>query len=284
MKRFFSKHALNIFTLTLEEWDFPVHSHNFYELIFVEKGKGRHIVNDISVFYSVGDVFLLTPRDIHSFKIDQRTIFTFIKFTEQLFIEKTESTSKGKWRKTIDAVLCNPNISPESVLTDQKDRENVIVLKKLLVEEYDKPDYFSRQIVLDLFGALITTISRGISRKETFQKKIVNKDTDTVNQILNYIRQHIYEKEALSVAQLADKFQYSPQYIGIFIKKHTGLNLRQIILETKIKTAERLLKGSALSIKEIAARLCFTDTSHFTKTFKKLKSVNPSTFRAQKTR
>lgn len=279
MKRFFSKHSLNIFTLALEKWDFPIHNHNFYELIFVEEGSGTHIVNDISVPYKKGDLFLLTPRDAHRFEIKEHTVFTFIKFTEQLLIEKTEGTAKGKWRKKIDAVLCNPNTSPGSIVTNQKEKANLFTLKKMLVDEYEKSDYFSRQIVLDLFGALITSISRSISKSETYITKKKNEDSTGINQILAYIRQHIYDRDALSLESLAERFQYSPNYIGIFIKKHTGLSLRQIILETKVKTAERLLKGSELSIKEIAARLCFNDTSHFSKTFKRLKGVSPTEFR-----
>ncbi|MAG85834.1 MAG: hypothetical protein CMB97_00250 [Flavobacteriaceae bacterium] len=279
MKRFFSKHSLNIFTLALEKWHFPIHNHNFYELIFVEEGSGTHIVNDISVPYKKGDLFLLTPRDAHRFEIKEHTVFTFIKFTEQLLIEKTEGAAKGKWRKKIDAVLCNPNTSPESVSIDDEQKRTLFLLKDLLQVEYEKKDHFSRHIVLDLFGALITSISRSISEKKTFLPQEPSGNGNTVNQILAYVRQHIYDKEALTLEHLGDKFQYSPYYIGIFIKKHTGLSLRQIILETKVKTAERLLKGSELSIKEIAARLCFNDTSHFTKTFKKIKGLNPSDYR-----
>lgn len=281
-KRFFSKHALNIFSLELEKWEFPLHNHNFYELIFIQNGSGLHSVNGVSMDYNERDIFLLTPRDEHSFEIKEKTTFIFVKFTEQLFIEKTESSIKGKWQRKIDSVLCNPNSSPGSVVSEVEEKKKVFAMLELLRVEYDKRDFFSRQITLDLFGALLTTIVRSINNENPFISEKKVDAMSCINQILGYIRQHIFEKEELTIDSLAQRFHYSHNYIGIFIKKHTGLSLREIILETKIKTAERLLKSSEFSSKEIAAKLCFNDSSHFSKTFKRLKGVTPNQFRKTK--
>lgn len=43
------------------------HSHDFYEMICVLSGSCVHIVNGFEVKCSEGDVFLLRPRDVHSF-------------------------------------------------------------------------------------------------------------------------------------------------------------------------------------------------------------------------
>src|SRR6056297_93007 len=237
-KRFFSKHALNIFSLELEEWEFPLHNHNFYELIFIQNGSGLHSVNGVSMDYNEKDIFLLTPRDEHSFEIKEKTMFIFVKFTEQLFIEKTESSVKGRWQRRIDSVLCNPNSSPGSVVSEVGEKKKVFAILELLRIEYEKRDFFSRQITLDLFGALLTTIVQSINNENHFISEKKVDAMSCINQILGYIRQHIFEKEELTIDSLAQRFHYSHNYIGIFIKRNTGLSLREIIIETKIKTAE----------------------------------------------
>ena len=42
------------------------------------------------------------------------------------------------------------------------------------------------------------------------------------------------------VKAISNEFLMSPNYVGIFIKKHTGMYIQQIVLETRLKTAERL--------------------------------------------
>ena len=279
--RFFSNHALNIFTLELDAWEFPLHNHNFYELIFVENGVGIHTVNDVSLNYKKGDIFLLTPQDEHSFEIEEKSVFTFVKFTEQLFVEKTENNSKGKWQRKINAVLCNPNSHPSSVVKEGHENVKMFTLLTLLQNEYKNIDFFSRQVVLDLFGAMITIVARSLNKDNSMiSNKEVN-EMDKISLMLGYIRQHIFEKEKLSIAALSDKFNLSTNYVGIYIKKNTGVSLQSIILETKFKTAERLLSTSNLPIKEIAHKLEFTDLSHFSKMFKKYKESTPSNYRKE---
>ena len=39
----------------------PVHSHNFFEIIYIFKGKGNHLINNVSHPYKPGDLFVLSP-------------------------------------------------------------------------------------------------------------------------------------------------------------------------------------------------------------------------------
>lgn len=127
--------------MELDKWEFPLHSHNFYELIFIEKGSGSHTVNEIPLDYQKGDIFLLTPRDEHRFDIAEKTVFTFVKFTEQLFVEKTENSAKGKWQRKIDSVLCNPNSQPDSIVSEKEESEKLFSMLSLLRNEYENSDF-----------------------------------------------------------------------------------------------------------------------------------------------
>jgi len=278
-KRYFSRHALNIFSLEREEWEFPMHTHNFYELIFIENGSGLQLMNDVEFSYKKGDVFLLGPDDEHSFKIEEKTIFTFVKFTEQLFAEKNENNPNSKWQKKIDKLLLHPNTRPGSIVNDENERTKLFQALSLLRSEYELKDTFSRQVALELFGALITMVARNLNTRNKILKPEEMGEIDKVSGVLNYIRRHILERDKLSIGVMADTFNMSPNYIGIFIKKHTGMSVQQIVMETKLKTAERYLLNSSLTISEIAARLQFTDSSHFTKIFKKYRSRTPKAFR-----
>lgn len=57
-KRFFITKNLDVLQFKAEnEWGYPRHKHNFFELTFVLKGNGQHLLNDSIIDYKEGDVF-----------------------------------------------------------------------------------------------------------------------------------------------------------------------------------------------------------------------------------
>lgn len=275
-KRFFSAASFNVFELDLEFWEYPRHTHNFFELIFIVSGNGIHKLNDSSFEYNNGDVFLLTPNDEHAFVVKERTVFGYLKFTEQIFLEKTELVSDLKWRKQLDAVILHSSSIPGSIIKNELDRESIFQLFQILKKEFKNPSDYGRSILLELFGALLMIISRNISNNNittTFSEK------DRVNAILAYIRQNVLNKERIKISEIANEFFMSPNYVSVFIKKHAGISIQQYVIQTKIKMAERLLKQTGLTITEIAQKMSFTDSSHFTKIFKKYNGNTPKVYR-----
>jgi len=278
-KRFYTQHSLNVFTLELDSWEFPSHKHNFYELIFIKKGAGDHTINGTKFSYGLGDIFLLSPKDEHSFEIGKKTTFEFIQFTEQVFLEKTNQQEKSHWQKSIENILYHPNTLPQDIIHKESDRSKLFQLQALLQIEYKDNSLYSRQVALELFSAMLLIIARNIHLQSPSQKKFPSSEEEKISEILSYIRQHMMEKEKVSLKAIADKFFIAENYVSIFIKKHTGLSIKRLIIETRLKSAERLLKQSNYTISEIALRLGFTDSAHFSNTFKKHKGHSPSLFR-----
>lgn len=275
-KRFFSASSFNVFELDVDFWNYPRHAHNFFELVFIVSGNGTHQLNESGFEYNKGDVFLLTPNDEHEFVVNEKTVFGYVKFTEQLFLEKTELVSALKGQKKLDAVILHSNSIPGSVIKNKRDKEIVFQLFQLLKMEYKEPSTYSRSVLLELFGALLIIISRNISKDDL---TVAISEKDKVNNILTYVRQNVLSNERIRIAEIAKEFHMSPNYVSIFIKKHAGISIQQYVFQTRMKMAERLLKQTSLTISEIAQKMRFTDSSHFTKAFKKYKQITPKEFR-----
>lgn len=275
MKRIFSRYALNVFQLKLDEWPYATHTHNFYELILVNEGNGKHFLNGTSFSYGPGHVFLLTPEDYHSFEIEKFTVFTYIKFTEQLFTEKRLGDGSPQWAKKFEEVLYNPNTVPECIIKDQEDKKLLFPLAKMLLDEFNDPKLDSRSLMLELFGAIMVLVARNLAKKNLSISKVVLKEQDKVQQLLAHIRKNMDKKELLSQKHISATFNLSPNYISMYLKKHTGMGLQKMINETRLKTAERLLKQSSLTISQISNQVGFTDASHMNKMFQKYRGVNP---------
>ncbi|ETN95495.1 hypothetical protein P278_12170 [Zhouia amylolytica AD3] len=276
-KRFYITRDFDVFEFeAVHEWGYPRHKHHFFELTFVIKGSGQHLLNESMVDYKQGDLFFLTPKDEHEFIVAEPSTFGIIKFTEQLFIEKASFATSTYWRKHLESVIFHSNIIAKSIICNEQDRKQLFGLYALIRDEFQMPQTYGRNVMTALFEALLIVLSRNLKAtlKEAPPERMTDKDK--VDAILTYVRQNVLKRELINTKAIASAFQMSPNYVGIYIKKHLGISLQQYIMETKMKMAESLLKQSNLNINEIAFKLGFVDAAHFSKAFQKYAGMNPS--------
>ena len=75
------------------------------------------------------------------------------------------------------------------------------------------------------------------------------------------------------------KLAVSPNQLNKVVKKETGKSTGELIDEMLIMEIKAMLKYTDLSISEIAYQLDFTDTSHFSKFFKRYAGIAPAAYR-----
>jgi YesN/AraC family two-component response regulator len=261
------------------EWGYPRHKHNFFELTYILKGSGQHLLNESSIDYQKGDLFFLTPKDEHEFVVEAPTTFGLIQFTEQLFSEKANFVSNTHWRKNLDTVMFYANNIPKSIVANDVDRIQLFYLYELIKNEIGNPIVYGRDVLLNFFDALLVVVLRNLKSNVIKTEKTYNSEKEKIDSILTYIRQNVLDKELIKIKSIAEVFYMSPNYVSVFIKRHAGVSIQQYVLKTKIEMAVRLLKQTNLNISEIADKTGFLDSSHFNKTFKKYTGNNPSRLR-----
>lgn len=277
MKRFNSFRLINVFELEAEEWEYGLHKHNFYELIFVEKGSGMHLLNGLAFPYKKGDVLLLTPEDAHEFEIGRKTIFTYLKFDEKIFAQPNLCTGKSSWLNAFQQLLVKAGTGNGFIPFSKTDAVNAFSIVHMMKHEFEESKNFHQDILISMFGSLVMMIVRSVNNSVKTIKDTRN-DSDRLSIILSYIRVYALDNEKMKIEKMAAHFHLSPNYISIYVKKHTGLSIQQHVMQTKIKAAETLLKQKKFSINEVAFKLGFNDASHFNKIFRKYKEHSPGQF------
>ena len=259
------------------------HRHTFFELIYIIKGNGTQYVNNHSLEYQEGHLFLLTPREKHHFICATTTSFLFIRFND-IYLEgqkvKTEHTSLGEWVPKMEYIFQNSSHLPGCILREQGDRPLVQALVDAIIRENVNQKTLHKEIVQQLVNTLLTVVARNISLSLPEKKQ---ESSALSLDILHYIHQNIYSPELLRAATIASHFNISLNYISEYFKKQTGENLQQYITNYKLRLVETRLQYSDMRMNEIVSELGFTDESHLHRTFKKYKGLSPSEFR-RKTR
>lgn len=70
-------HPFEVDFKELEQFPKTIRKNNFFELIYIVDGTGIQIINDNKFQYRKGNLFLVTPQDVHLFEVLTPTKFFF---------------------------------------------------------------------------------------------------------------------------------------------------------------------------------------------------------------
>lgn len=269
-----------LFEIHIEElssWEKRPHKHNFFEIVYVEKGAGLQCINQHEFEYKEGNIFLLPPLDCHSFKIAEPSRFYFIRFTDNYFLQDGGLTSYKDWFDKIAYIIANYNKVPGDIISTERERNFIIDNIKSIYQEYLSADSYSEAIIAGSIASTLNILARSIEKRYVDQ---ANEIDNRFGDILRYINTHIFNSDNLRVPVLAEKFSISKTYFSEYFKKQSGISLADYIIKSKLRIVETKVLHTDLSLKEIAYQLNFTDSSHLAKSFKKVYGMTVKEFRS----
>lgn len=86
-------------------------------------------------------------------------------------------------------------------------------------------------------------------------------------------------EQRLSLVDVAEKMDMSKEHLSRSFRGESGMTVLEYIQREQMRHARVLLKEGNLSIKEISARLGFTNPSHFNRVFKRIAGMTPLDYR-----
>lgn len=261
--------AQHIFEIQIEEfsqWKHRPHKHNFFEIVYVEQGSGYQCINEHEFAYQPGNVFLLPPLDCHSFRIEEKSRFYFIRFTDHYFLNNGEFSDSRDWFDRLSYILANYNKVPGDIIRMDRERTFIIQTIKSIYQEYVTGDRYSGSIITGAMFSILNILARNIEKHYVAQANEVDR---RFGEILRFINTRISDHGLLRIPALSERFGISSTYFSEYFKKHAGVSLAEYITKSKLKLVETKVLHTDLSLKEIAFQLNFTDSSHLSNSFKK---------------
>lgn len=261
----------------LSKWGKRPHKHNFFEIVYVEKGSGYQCINQHEFEFKEGNIFLLPPLDCHSFRLSEPSRFYFIRFTDHYFMKKDDLTDYKPWYDRIAYILANYNKVPGDIISTERERQFIINTIKSIHQEYMVSDAYSESIITGAVASILNILARSIESRYVEQ---ANEIDNRFGEILRYINTHIADNAKLRIPDLAARYNLSKTYFSEYFKKQAGISLADYILRSKLKIVETKVLHTDLSLKEIAWQMNFTDSSHLARSFKKVYGMTVKEFRS----
>ncbi len=89
-------------------------------------------------------------------------------------------------------------------------------------------------------------------------------------------------RRVLPLTRMAQSVNLSPTRLSCLFKAETGTPPARYLRKLRMEVAATLLEETFLSVKEIMARVGFSDESHFVRDFKRIKGMTPTQYRRQR--
>jgi AraC family transcriptional regulator, transcriptional activator of pobA len=239
------------------------HRHAYHELIWVREGHGRHLIDGDEVEFGPRTLTLIAKGQVHQFQRAEGVSAVVARFEDDWL------ASSRRW--LFSGQSCTALRVPE----DEAARFDALLdLLRVELERPAGPE--SAELRRHLLAAVLLWAQRW--REGQLEEGGATRTDLQLYQEFQEVLERDYAANH-DAGHYAAELGVTTGTLSRLLTKLTGQSTKQLVQDRLILEAARLLRFSDLSIKEIAARLGFSDQFAFSKAFKRQRGEAPADFR-----
>lgn len=271
-----------------------LHQHDFYELLYVEKGTVYQNIENQRHLYPQGSFCLLNKKTRHTEEYITDYSVAFLALSEDFlkevyrdfslaYFDVEKEMPSTELREFLYQNLKNAGNGKEFI--DFIPTGNDPALQKTsdglfdaLTVELSNPQIGSSMMIKALCVRLLLLLND----KTKYRTKPVVIGTETEDQLFSRIAELMQETNGrITRAKLEEELHYSGAYLNRIVKKYTGLTIFDYGMTFCMKIAAELLTQTDMNIGDIAATLQFGNRSNFYKQFTAMYGTTPAQYRTE---
>lgn len=245
--------------------DFVQHPHMRMEYLihYLSKGSGIYICENVVYNLSKGDIFLIPPHRLVSYRTEADDPFVFSWFA-----------FSGTKAETIMNLL---GFSEECLVRSLHTRYSLSETIETLTEMINSPVPFDDFSVLELAYSIFSKITASLQVDNCSLGSGANIIQEHIDKAKSYIKFNYMNP--LTAKAVSDYVGLERSYFSKVFCKYSGKTVQNYILETRIYHAKKLLETTAYPISEISSYVGIPDPYYFSRAFRRLNGISPSYYR-----
>ena len=250
------------------------HRHDFFEVLYLLKGSGFHIIDGNKYEIKPPCVFFMSPGQAHKIEFSKDISGYIFIFTSEFYL--INQTNQNR-------LIQFPfffSIRQENRPLILEPYEDVLFLETLFkkgIAEISKGDNYSVDLLRSVLDLILTSCAVLYKPDENLLTK--GKGHVVVKRFFQLVEDNFQNN--LLVNEYADKLAITPNHLTQIVNHLTGKTSSQIIKSKQVLEIKRLLVHTNLTATEIANRLNFPDQSYFTRFFKRETGFSPLQYRSK---
>ena len=265
--------------------DFPVHKHNYIEIMYVCQGSITHCIEGKEIVMNQGDILLLNQQVAHGVKkAGHKDIgINFIALPEFFDIPRIMLKEHNIIADFLLNIFQVKHQEPHYLLFRLNDKiwienlmENMIYSLK---DEKNQEDNPNEDVINQYYMGIIFLYL--VNHMNTLQQNSSKSYKDiAVEATLKYIDSWY---RTANLRKVAGDFNLSESSLSKVIKQYTGRTFQDHLLDKRFQQAQSLLRETDIPIDEISVSVGYENFSFFYRKFKQLYGITPREYRTRKT-
>ncbi|MFC6347127.1 AraC family transcriptional regulator [Vagococcus carniphilus] len=270
----------NIITVYYNEFTksyyFDGEKHDFWELVYVDKGEVEVSADGMNYQLSEGDIIFHRPNEFHTIGgngivASNVLVISFVSHSPVMtFFEKKIMKLTENERKILGSFIRES----KRVFVDDLGRlyQESNRLASPVIGAEQMMYLYLQQFLIQLIRVELEPVN---FERSTGMLKKTFKDS-TINKIILYLQENMSQTVLLD--DICNEFYLSKTYLKRFFKNETGYTVMTYLKVLRMEEAKKLIREDNLSFTEIAQQLGFDSVHYFSTSFKKYEGLSPSDY------
>lgn len=244
---------------------------DFYLLILIHAGSGKHMVDFIDHTLKPGTLLLVRPGQVQQWNLNPNLKGLIVLISGLAMASPTEQSVKGISVLELDEWPVESKPSPELW------RETIGDIERL---QRDIKQFEGSKLEVAITQHALLTLFLRLARELTSVGDIPShfKEMEVYRRFMSELESTYHVRH--SVLDYAKRLGYSQSTLSRACLAIRGRSAKQLIDRRLVLEAKRFLVHSRATTLEISHRLGFTEPTNFVKFFKRLEGTTPQEFRA----
>ncbi|PYI50552.1 helix-turn-helix domain-containing protein [Paenibacillus flagellatus] len=252
--------------------------HDFWELLYVDKGELRVQTDRGDFELRQGDLLAFEPGQFHAAACNGSV-------AANVFIVSFECRSPGMnhFRRNRRFRLSDDERGLLASLMEEGDRAfvpNTVRHPGPLLARKPNAPYGSEQLFVTFLETLLIVLIRSAASPENRPPlpfaSAEKQEAGLTERIIDYMESHLSDE--LSVERICSAFSIGKTRLSLLIKKTTGCGVMEYANRLKIEKAKEHIREDNYNFTEIAGLLGYSSVHYFSKQFKKMTGSSPSEY------
>ncbi|MDD3079874.1 MAG: helix-turn-helix transcriptional regulator [Paludibacter sp.] len=268
---FILKKIEDIYRTENGEPDVP-HRHDYYTIIFFEKGEGTHFVDFTEYKIENNTIYFILPGQMHQIILAAEPKGWVLIFTEEFLISNSIPD-----KLINDIYLFNDyGMSPPLPINESQISVYLSIINQ--IEMFSNLENYKIEAIGSLVKLFLIQSNNHCSLHKLNNPQFI----ETTNHLLRSFKALLnkYYVTKHKVTDYADMLAVTSDYLNKTVKSITGKSAKEHIQSKLIVEAKRSLLFTSLSSKELSYELGFDESAHFNNFFKKSTGLTPTEFRS----
>lgn len=263
----------------MSDFSFPGESHDFWELVCVDRGEIDALAGDRRLTLKKGNILFHKPNEFHNVLTNGKVSPSLVvigfechspaikSFEDQLMsVQDTE-------KELMAQIIVEARNTFSGRLDDPYQEELIFNSEPLAFGSAQLISHYLEQLMIHLYRRYF---SYSLPVRSSRFLAEASSGNDTYNRIVRYMEEHLGER--MTIDRICRDNLVGRSQLQKLFRDTKGCGVIEFFSMMKIDTAKQMIRDNQLNFTQIADRLGYSSIHYFSRQFKQITTMTPSEY------